>query len=176
MTHVMVDLETWGVMPGSALRSIGAVVFNPETGDIGGKFYRNISDESCEALGMPKDPSTVKWWAEQSDDAQSALLANPQPLGDVVLAFTAWWKKVGGQYIWGHGANFDPVLLEAAYEACMLEKPWDFWNVRCSRTVLAMANRKPVRSGGTHHNALDDAIAQSKAIAAAFRAKQFNPR
>jgi inhibitor of KinA sporulation pathway (predicted exonuclease) len=38
-----------------------------------------------------------------------------------------------------------------------------------------MANRKPDRRGGTHHNALDDAIAQAKAVAAAFRAGQFNP-
>lgn len=176
MAHVMVDLETWGVRPGSALRSIGAVVFDPETGDIGGKFYRNISDASCEAFGLVRDPSTVKWWSEQSAEASRALVENQCDLGDVLLAFTAWWAKVGGEQIWGHGASFDPVLLMSAYDACLMDAPWLFWNIRCCRTVLATANRTPDRRGGTHHNALDDAIAQAKAVAAAFRTKQFSPR
>jgi len=38
--HVMFDLETWGTTPGSALRSIGAVEFDPMGKDIGRTFYR----------------------------------------------------------------------------------------------------------------------------------------
>lgn len=176
MTHVMVDLETWGTKPGSAIRSIGAVVFNPSSGDIGAKFYRNITDESCEAVGLAKDKSTEAWWAEQSEDAQSAFAKDPVDLTDALQSFSAWWTKVYGEQVWGHGASFDPVLLEAAYEACLLEAPWKFWNVRCCRTVLACNNRKPLRNEGTHHNALDDAIAQAKAVAAAFRSGNFGPR
>lgn len=32
--HVMLDLETWGTRPGCEIRSIGACVFDPVTGDI----------------------------------------------------------------------------------------------------------------------------------------------
>ena len=176
MTHIMLDLETWGTAPGSALRSIGAVAFNPESGELGATFYRNISDESCEDMGLSKDPETVAWWAGQSAEAQTQLLEDPQHIMDVLESFGEYWHKAGGVHVWGHGASFDPVLLEAAYRACWLKAPWDFWNIRCCRTVLAMANRKPAREGGTHHNALDDARAQAKAVAAAFRTKQFNPR
>lgn len=34
-THIMVDLETWGKIPGSDIRSIGAVVFDPILGTVG---------------------------------------------------------------------------------------------------------------------------------------------
>lgn len=174
--HIMLDLETWGTAPGSAIRSVGATVFGPESGRLGDTFYRNVSDASCEAAGLRKSASTIKFWEEQSEAAKEALLVDPRPLDEVLLAFTAWFHRVGGGYVWGHGASFDPVLLEAAYDALLLEAPWKFWNIRCCRTVLAMANRKPQRQGGTHHNALDDAIAQARAVSAAFKHKQFSAR
>lgn len=176
MTHVMLDLETWGRVPGAAIRSIGAVVFHPTSGDIVSKFYRNIDDQSCVDVGMHHDPETVAWWGEQSAVAQGAFTSlEPVHVATAVSDFTAWWKAYDGVQIYGHGANFDPPLLEAAYAACLMSAPWKFWDVRCCRTILAMANRKPQRAGGTHHNALDDAIAQAKAVAASFRTNQFNP-
>lgn len=176
MKHVMIDLETWGRVRGSAIRSLGAVVFDPATGQLNQSFYRNIDDASCEEVGLTRDPETEAWWEQQSLVAQAALLEGAQPLGDVLTAFTAWWGSVGGRYIYGHGATFDPVLLEGAYHACLLDPPWDFWNVRCCRTILAMANRKPDRRASeTQHNALDDARAQARAVAAAFRFAQFTP-
>lgn len=61
MTAVMLDLETWGTAPGSALRSIGACTFIPATGETPQTFYRNITRASCEAVGLAVDPETVKW-------------------------------------------------------------------------------------------------------------------
>lgn len=174
MAHVMIDLETWGVTPGSALRSLGAVVFDPTSGDLGSEFYANITDESCEAFGLHKDLSTVNWWAVQSATAQQMLLVDQKPLADVLADFTAWWAFIAGEQIWGHGASFDPVLLESAYSALCLEAPWKFWNVRCCRTILACGNRRPQPyNEGEQHNALDDAKAQAKAVAAAFRYGKF---
>lgn len=176
MTHLMLDIETWGATPGSAIRSIGAVIFDPETGDLGRKFYRNISDESCADLGLTKDRSTEQWWSEQSAEAQAAFADKQVHIIDALTAFKAFWESTGAVFVWGHGASFDPVLVEAAYAAALDEAPWKFWNIRCCRTVLAMANRRIQRTGGVHHNALDDAAAQAKAVAAAFRTKQFSPR
>lgn len=177
MKHVMIDLETWGRKPGCAPRSLGAVVMDFEKGELGATFYANIDDASCAAAGLTKDPETVQWWAEQSKLAQAALHADQRPLSSVLPAFTKWWNEQGGEFVWGHGASFDPPILEAAYEACFLDAPWKFWNVRCCRTVLAMANRRPERfAKDVHHNALDDAKAQARAVLAAFRYGQFSPR
>lgn len=168
MSNVMLDLETWGTTPGSALRSIGACVFDMQ-GNIRETFYRNITRASCEALGLTVDPETEQWWADQSAAAQEALVPDQRHLAEVLSDFLPWWDAVGGEYIWSHGANFDEPLLKAAYNVVGLDAPWKFWNVRCCRTVLALGNRRPKREGGTHHNALDDAKAQAIAVAAALR-------
>lgn len=176
MQHVMIDLETWGTKPGAMLRSIGAVTFDPNSGTLGSTFYANIADAGQEVIGLHKDPSTVEWWAEQSAEAQAALTENQQPLADVLVDFTQWWEDVRGVFVWGHGASFDPVLLEAAYAACGKKAPWSFWNVRCCRTVLALSNRRPARNADdVHHNALHDAQAQARAVAASFRSGMFTP-
>ena len=176
MAHVMLDLETWGVLPGCALRSIGACVFDTITGQIGETFYRNIDDGSCAKVGLLKEPGTVKFWSEQSEAARDAFRHDAVPLGTALLDFGAWFRKVNAHQLWAHGANFDPPILEAAHEAVMLPIPWQFWNVRCCRTVLALGGRRPERvKGDTLHHALDDATAQAKAVATVFRGGSFLP-
>lgn len=171
MTHVMVDLETFGTRPGSVLRSIGAVVFDPKTGAFGKEFYVNITRASCEKAGLLVDPKTEAWWAEQSPEAQAALAINPRTLIEALAAFHEWWSfEAKGEFIWGHGASFDGVLLASAYRAIGVEPPWQFWNERCCRTVLALGNRRIGKERqGEHHNALDDAKSQAVAVAAALR-------
>ena len=159
MAHIMFDLETWGTRPGSALRSIGAVVFDPAGGEMGAEFYRNISDESCTNLGLAKDPATMAWWARQSETAQASLAVNTLPLSSVVTDFHQWFKANGGEQIWCQGANFDSVLWEAAAIAAGARPPWKFWNVRDTRTIYEVFrfNDKTLPRAGTYHNALDDA-------------------
>lgn len=171
MNHVMIDLETWGTAPGSALRSIGACVFDPNTGAIGGTFYTNITRASCEALHLTVDRKTEEWWSQQSAEARAALEPDQQPLFKALVDFEKWFGDVGGEFVWGHGASFDPVLLEAAYAAVSMDAPWKFWNIRCCRTVLTLGNRRVVFARGVAHNALDDAIAQAEAVSAALEGK-----
>jgi len=172
----MVDLETWGTRPGCAIRSLGAVVFDPHTGGLMQEFYANIADASCAAWGLVKDPSTEAWWDDQGEEAQAALLVDQKPLSAVLTDFTSWWEHARGEHFYGMGANFDPPILEAAYVACDMEIPWKFWNVRCCRTILAMGNRRPDRiAREIPHHSLHDSKAQARAVAAAFRTGQFNP-
>ena len=58
---VMIDLETLGIQPGSVIRSIGAVVFDPVTNTLGSTFYQNICADSCKKAGLTTDPDTIKW-------------------------------------------------------------------------------------------------------------------
>lgn len=168
--HIMIDTETWGTRPGSMLRSLGAVVFSPVTGQMGQTFYTNVDEASQEAIGLTRDGETVLWWADQSFDAQELLENDQLPIREVIEAFTLWWTKVNGTHPWAHGANFDIVLLECVYRALGLEPPWKFWDVRCCRTVLALGNRRAyVPKGGVKHHALTDAKAQAVAVAAAIK-------
>lgn len=172
MAHVMFDLETFGTRPGSVLRSIGAAVFDPETGKIGDTFYRNIDRASCEAVGLKVDPNTEKWWAQQSQEAQDALLDDCKPFGEVAADFHTWFRKNGGVQVWCQGANFDSVLWEAACDAAWPSKrvlPWKFWHVRDTRTVYELAGFDPdkIKREGTFHNALDDSLHQIVCVATA---------
>lgn len=171
MTHVMLDLETFGTKAGSVLRSIGAVIFDPRGEGTGAEFYHNIDRESCERIGLTLDQSTVDWWARQSREAQESLLKNPQPIGVVIMEFHRWFAKNGGEHIWCQGANFDSVLWEAACAAAQIRVPWKFWNVRDTRTVYEMFrfDTKSIERGGTYHNALDDAKHQAKCVQMAIR-------
>ena len=71
--HVMLDLETWGTRPGSALRSIGAVTFGLNATSVGARFYRNIDKESCLLAGLTVDTETVSWWLKQAPEAVAYL-------------------------------------------------------------------------------------------------------
>jgi len=166
----MVDLETLGTTPGSVILSIGAVVFDPVAQTIGeDAFYAVIDRDSCIAEGLAVDPATVEWWSRQHPEAQAALLVDPRPVRDVLAEFSAWWRAQGGRNFWAHGPNFDETLLTAVYRAVAAAPPWKYWDCRCTRTIYAAANVAPDRDAGRHHNALDDAMAQARAVNAAYR-------
>jgi hypothetical protein len=179
MSDIMLDLETWGTRPGCAIRAIGACVFDPNGNGTGAEFYINVSDDSCKAAGLTQDPNTVEWWSRQSKDAQQALLIDQMPLKDALWSFASWFQTMGGERIWSHGANFDQPILEAAFVACdFVGAPWSFWNSRCSRTLLdiAQVDTRAGASGrkGTHHKAIDDAKFQALCVQAGIK-RLFKP-
>jgi DNA polymerase III epsilon subunit-like protein len=165
---VMIDIETLGTTPGSAILSIGAVVFGPD--GLGDTFYAPILLQSCTAVDLTIDPNTIAWWMQQSDEARAAAFrTDADPIADVLEQFTCWYGLVGAERPWCHGATFDVPLLDAAYKACGMKAPWRFYDVRDTRTLYDLAGVKVNRSTGTHHNALDDATAQAEAAARAMR-------
>ena len=170
MKHVMLDLETFGLAPGVAIRSIGAVEFELD-GTTGKTCYANISRQSCVDAGLTIDPNTEAWWAKQSKAAQDALLVDPQPLKLVAASFAGWFAARNAVCLWGHGAAFDPVVWEAASKAVGVAVPWKFWNVRDTRTVFDLFDFdiRDIGRDGTYHNALDDAVYQVKCVAAALK-------
>lgn len=171
MSHlddVMIDIETLGTAPGAAILSIGAVLFGPA--GLGDTFYAPVLLQSCTAVGLTIDAATVGWWFTQSDEARAAAFRfDAAPLADVLLAFSSWFAARGVKRPWCHGATFDVPLLDAAYKACGMTSPWEFRNVRDTRTLYDLAGIKVDRGVGTHHNALDDAAAQARAASTALR-------
>lgn len=175
MNHIMLDLETMGTRPGSALVALGACAFDPngELGEAPPRFYKTISLASCQAAGLRVDAGTVMWWLQQEAAPRAALAKDPRPVGQVLKEFAEWFEQEQGVHLWGHGASFDPVLVESAMWACGLQCPWKFYNFRDTRTLFALADAKglgwmPERAG-THHNALDDALHQARAVQAALK-------
>lgn len=171
LDNAMIDTETLGTKPGAAVLSIGAVMFGPS--GLGGTFYAPILLESCISVGLTIDPATVSWWMRQSDEARAAAFRDDAaPLWKVLGDFFDWYTANRATHPWCHGATFDAPILEAAFKACGLAAPWEYWDVRDTRTLYDLAGVKVDRSAGTHHNALDDAINQAKAAVQAMRILQ----
>lgn len=173
--HIMLDLETWGMTPGSAIASIGAVAFDPLGGEPAASFYCNISRESCLAAGLKLDQRTVDWWADPTRaEARRALEADQVSLGLAVLAFRDFYIKhsdIAGKEdrLWSNGPSFDEVILGAAYVAAREAAPWRYNAGRDCRTIYDLFGLKLQHTAGTFHHALDDAREQALLVQEAYR-------
>lgn len=127
-----------------------------------------------------RDPETVQWWSEQSAEAQAAF-SNPIDLNDGLQLFARWLAQVAPvpklTVIYAHGSHFDLPILEAAFHACGMEAPWFYRAPRDTRTIFDAAGIDDhssyldsfAQGDEVYHHALDDAIVQARAVAAALR-------
>lgn len=170
-THYVVDLETMGKGPKSAIVSIGCA--RVEQGEIAATFYDRIDLQTSIADGGEMDASTVQWWLQQSAEAR-AEVDGSQP-NAVALAtalhglsqFMAEGKDHPDEIlVWGNGSSFDNVILRGAFERVWGHAPWKFWNDRDMRTLLAIfpEAKKAVAFEGTKHHALDDARHEARQL------------
>ena len=188
--NAMVDLETWDLIPGADLRSIGAVIFDIETGEFIDEFYVAIKTPwyLIKRWWWPfgkltRSADTIKWWAQQSEEAQNAF-TNPVSFGEALGMLDDWWRKHESYdytRFWAHGPHFDEQLLAAGFRLVKAKKrwgkdylkaPWLYRAPRDLRTYLEAAGMDPktgIPSFGTAHNALDDAKAQALAVVEAHR-------
>jgi exodeoxyribonuclease VIII len=174
--HIMIDTETWGQMPDSALRSIGAVTFDP-CGDPCGHihkeqvFYCNVDRVSCEAIGLVVYPETEAWWGKQATEAQDALQDDPWHIRYALDRLELWWQSVGATHLWCNGAGFDEPILRLAYGRIDRRTPWKFWNIRDTRTIwdVGCVNQKDISRAGAPHHALHDARHQAKCVTLAYQ-------
>lgn len=172
--HVMLDLETMGTAPGSAIIAIGAVRFVPNN-EINPiveeeKFYRVITLKSAMHHGLTCDPDTILFWMKQGEDARGQFSkVAAMSLMPVLNDFAAYLKNMGGAVcLWGNGSDFDNVLLAEAYRRTGIEQPWKFWDNRCYRTIKNMQPSIKLERVGTYHNALDDAESQARHLVKIF--------
>ena len=174
--HIMIDLETLGTRPGSVILTIGAVRVDP-TGKqadqyspseiLDHAFYRRIKRDSCVALGLTDHADTLAWWGKQSPETQhEAFDAEPRyAIAKVMHDFAAWCGEKF--HAWSHGASFDIALCEDIFHRLNICPPWNFWNIRDTRTLYAFTGEKPARDHN-HHHAIHDAIAQAAAVQRAY--------
>ena len=170
MRDIMVDLETLGSVPGSAIISIGAVAFDPFTGEMDKEgFYSIVGTKSCYSHKLIAQSDTLDWWERQSEQARQALTdANAKSAPSLLEALTEFqyyltsFASAATVRVWGNGADFDNAMLSVCYERVGVDVPWKFWNNRCFRTLKNLAPGVKLNRTGTYHNALDDAKTQAE--------------
>ncbi|EFN7975692.1 exonuclease [Escherichia coli] len=179
--HLMIDLETMGKNPDAPIISIGAIFFDPQTGDMGPEFSKTID---LETAGGVIERDTIKWWLKQSRETQSAILTDEIPLDDALLQLREFIDENSGEFfvqVWGNGANFDNVILRRSYERQGIPCPWRYHNDRDVRTIVELGKtidfdaRTVIPFEGVRHNALDDARHQAKYVSAIWQKLIPNP-
>lgn len=165
MQHLMIDIETLAKTPDSVILSLGAVKFNPYSMDdpTDGLYFRIDVDEQIE-LGRVVDDSTLKWWSTQPNDVRDDAFSDDDRLSLDEVRRHLNKMVVGIEAVWAQGTVFDIGILENLYRQKNWPKPWQFWQIRDSRTLLnTFGDNRELNKKGSH-NAFMDAWEQAKAV------------
>ncbi|MCR2796148.1 3'-5' exoribonuclease [Enterobacter kobei] len=180
-THLMVDVESLGKKPDAPIVSIGAVFFDPASGQTGPEFYKVISLESAMEWGGVPDASTIIFWLKATPEARSEIVMDDAiPLDDALLQFKDFIAENAANgkdsvQVWGNGASFDNILLKDSYDRTGIPCPWKHWNNRDVRTIVELGKavgytpRYEIPFEGEPHKAISDARHQVKYVSAIWQ-------
>lgn len=152
--HVMIDTETLGRTPGSVVRSVAAVEFDPQTGETGRQKVWKIDLTDSIRYGFKVESSTLKWWMMQSDEARREFVEGAEtPLEDFLEDFMQFIAATD------EGNDFTLWCLQLDFDVAMLRSMYSWYNLNvhgCDEEVLPWNFRK-VRDVRPYKDALDSA-------------------
>ena len=162
---VMLDLETLGTRPGCVILTLGAVKFDPYSlrEPDSGIYFRVDVDEQT-ALGREVQEDTLNWWLNQSEDIREEALGEQDRVSLTTLYRDLNKFLVGVDNIWAQGPLFDFAILENLYRQCGWPTPWQYWQIRDSRTLFGVHGDPRVKGKAGLHNALEDCVSQAVAV------------
>jgi hypothetical protein len=173
--HLMIDMETMAVSPRAVVLSLGAVHFNPWGNGYGDKIYFRVNIDDQDALGREVDPNTLDWWAKQDPKIMEEAFS-PEDRISLVDAMDQFHKFAWGcDCFWSHGATFDLVIIEDIYRQLNKPLPWNFWQLRDTRTLFDLGFDSDMPKGGKH-DALQDAIRQSVGVQNIYTKLKIRPK
>jgi hypothetical protein len=161
--HIMFDLETMGMPPNGAIASIGAVLFDPFSEELGETFYQIV-----DLAGQEKEfkrsinGDTVTWWMQQSEAARKELIRGDRVRLPTMLNNFSRWVGTSSRPMWAYPSTFDHAILQSAYDVVGIKNPVHWRDHFCMRGLAKLAHVEPVAYKGEAHNALDDAVFQAK--------------
>jgi len=167
----MLDLETLSTRPETVILTIGAVKFDPfgDTVDVDrGLYYRIDVDEQL-ALDRHIQEETIQWWGNQDPEVREEALGehNRVSLDDMTRGLNRF--LVGVENIWAQGPVFDIAILENLYRQLVKPTPWQFWQIRDSRTLFQVHGDPRDKNRQAAHNALMDCYYQAAAVQEIYR-------
>lgn len=172
--HIMIDTETLGRTPGSVVRSVAAIEFDPQTGETGRRKVWKIDLADSIRYGFRIEASTLKWWMMQSDAARRNFVEGAETLlvdfMEELMDFMTETDENGDFTLWCLQLDFDVAMLRSMYswynqhvngsDAEVL--PWNFRKVRDVRPymdALTEAGLLPPKVAD-RHTPMADCLAQ----------------
>jgi len=179
---VSIDIETLSLTNRALILSIGACVFDINTGKVKNSFYVSLDHKPELINRFELSQSTVDWWAKQSAEAHLALEKNKVDGENAIRQLVAWMhqmyryeRSANNNRMWAKDPQFDLANLGYTLRVYGHKVPWEFYEERSMRTIVDLAKEISGKSTGEFsvrpkiaHDALSDAIAQAETISAAF--------
>lgn len=178
--HIVIDIETLGTGSRAAILEVGATVFDPLADDLPESpaveniFYRQVDLQHELNLGFEVDASTIMWWIGQSEENRNRILEiHSKKSGlqthTVLDNLTSFILAHRVKFIWAHGATFDPVILAEHFKRLKRDPPFNFRDVRDTRTLYAVASLeeetwKTLLHNPKKHHPVHDAWTHARAI------------
>lgn len=175
---LMIDIETLSTRPNAVILSLGAVKFDPFSDRIDAEEGLDVKIDVDEqtALGRHVQEETLNWWATQPLEVQEAALGERDRVS--LEQFTRMLNKmmVGSDQIWCQGPAFDMVIIEDLYRQLGKPTPWQFWQVRDSRTLFGVFGDPRDKNRKNAHNALMDCVYQAMGVQEVYQKQGVRPR
>lgn len=165
----MLDLETLSTKPDAVILTLGAIKFDPYTDTIGDGLYLRVDVDEQLSIDRHVQQESMDWWAKQADDVREEAFSdgNRASLEEVYKQLNRFVTGVGN--IWAQGPHFDIVILENLYRQKEWPTPWQFWQIRDSRTLFGTHGDPRDKNKAGLHNALEDCISQAKAVQSIYK-------
>jgi hypothetical protein len=170
MIHGMIDLETLSTRPNATILTIGGVKFDPYSfTEPSQGMYHRIDVDSQTAMGRDVMQETIDWWGTQPAEVRDEALGDEDriDLKYFVKQVNKW--SVGVDVFWCQGPLFDYAILQNFYAQMKVPVPWNYWQIRDSRTLFSLVPRDLNEKRTGLHNALEDCYFQARKVQKVFR-------
>lgn len=141
---IVVDLETLGLKPTSAVTELAAVAINLDNGQIITRYYTALNVDDQVRNGATVQHDTIAWM--MSNITPRRVEAGVK-IDNVrrIYAYHDWIRQLVSVYgdvaLYGNGANFDHPIYEnllTTMDITVDEKPWAFYKELCMRTITQL--------------------------------------
>lgn len=165
MIHAMIDLETLSTNPNATILTVGGVKFDPYSNvEPSQGMYFRVDVDAQTAMGRDVMKETLDWWGQQDKEIMEEALGDADriSLDDMIKTINKWC--VGVDVFWCQGPLFDYAILQNFYSQMGVPVPWNYWQVRDSRTLFSLVPRDTNEKRTGLHNALEDCYFQAKKV------------
>ena len=170
MIHGMIDLETLSTNPNATILTVGGVRFDPYTmAEPSQGMYFRIDVDSQTEMGRDVMQETVNWWSKQPKEISDEAFSddNRASLDDMIKKINKF--SVGVDVFWCQGPLFDYAILQDIYKQLGYPVPWQYWQIRDSRTLFSLVPKDPDEKRTGLHNALEDCYFQAKKVQRVYK-------
>ena len=132
-------------------------------------MYFRVDVNAQTNMGRDVMQDTVNWWSKQPKEISDEAFSddNRMSLDDMIKTINKF--SVGVDVFWCQGPLFDYAILQDIYRQLGHPVPWQYWQIRDSRTLFSLVPRDMNENRTGLHNALEDCYFQARKVQKVYK-------